>query len=81
MDLDKFDDILLSFTQRWHIYAKDIYPVIKILTKFFCPDALFNIYIGRTDESDIDRDIFQSANTADFFFLQSTEQLALQMKR
>ena len=67
MDLDKFDDILLSFTQRWHIYAKDIYPVIKILTKFFCPDALFNIYIGRTDESDIDRDIFQSAYTADFF--------------
>ena len=74
-------DILLAVTQRRQFDIDDRQTVEQVAAQRIARDQLFRRLVDRSDDADIHRDVPCPADTADVFFLQDAQQLALQIVR
>ena len=75
----QFQKILFAFAKRRQFQSEDIDAVQQILTEraiFYCG---LHVFIGSSDDPDIDRDHLASAKTHDFPFLNDSQKSCLKI--
>ena len=74
-------DFLAALTQRRHVDADDIQPVVEVFAKFAFGDALLEVCVGGCQHADVDALRPRLAEGHDFMLLQKSQQLGLHVER
>ena len=79
-ELDKPRNIFSSLAQRRELNVDDIEPVIQIFSEFAFVDQLFQVHIGRRNNTSIDFDGIDASEAHEFLFLNDAQKLRLCFK-
>ena len=77
----QFLKILRTFTKWWDMNRNNTEPIEQIPSERSFIDFFLQICICSSDEPDVERDRFRTANTCDFFILDGPKQFYLQIQR
>src|SRR5260221_5441070 len=68
------------FAQRWQINRENIQPIVQVFPEFTILSHLFQVLVGRSDDTNVDSRCARAADCLKLTFLQDAEHLRLNLQ-
>ncbi|MNE37267.1 hypothetical protein D3C80_1311120 [compost metagenome] len=75
--LEQHQDVIAALAQRWNTQRRDVQAVIQVGTEAPLVGGLAQVFLGRGNDADIQRDQLVAAQALDHPFLQHAQQFYL----